>query len=428
MKFEIRSKRMDGTPVAWTFDNMTNRIFDSNGDRFLPWKHKNFEGITEHDRGKKATVFSPENPLEKSNRIMVLKIQLGLNCNYHCKYCSQASYRTNKHKVPSHEEIDRFFEMLDKADIRFVNDGDIELWGGEPLVYWKALEYMIPILRKRYPKARMGMVTNGSLLTKEKVDFLVENKCSITISHDAQGFSLRDDRNPLDDPEMKEVWLYALRRFKEAEMTFGFNVVITPANCDVFEIRKYFKEKFSPDAEFGFEGVVNYHSEENKVYMFDSDRKKTFQNSIFKAMTEEWDDESWGSLKNRVVQMLEYLVYGVPSRYISARCSSPSERNLVVNVDGTVVCCQNNNPEDFAIGHLNDFDKVSLDCMLHWSLRPNCPKCPFLTGCRGGCPVLNSAEYSKNCRNEALINSAIFAAAWFHMTDTVIDSITPIKE
>lgn len=428
MKFDILCKTIDGKPVKYVFDNMSNQIFDEDGKRFLPWQHKNFEGIKEPQHDRKAFVFSPNNPADKSTRIKVLKIQLGLNCNYHCKYCSQSSYRTNNHKVPSNEDIDRFFEMLDKADVKFVNDGDIELWGGEPLVYWKALLYMIPILRERYPKAKIGMVTNGSLLTKDKVDFLVDHKVSITISHDAQGFVLRDDHNPLDDPKMKDVWLYALKKSKENDINFGFNVVLTPINCNIFEIRQYFSEKFSPDARFGFEGVVNYHSDDNKVYIFDAKKKEIFRQSIFKALTEEWDDETWDSLKGRVVTMLEYLVYSIPAKYITARCSSPDECNLVANVDGTVVCCQNNNPEDFAIGHIKDYDNISLDCMLHWSLRPNCPSCPFLTGCRGGCPVLNTNEYKENCKNEALINSAIFAVAWFHMTNAIIEKITPIKE
>lgn len=428
MKFDILCKTLDGKPVQYVFDNMTNLIYDSNGERFDPRQHKNFEGIDEPRHTRRAFVFSPANPSDKSTRINVLKIQLGLNCNYHCKYCSQSTYRKNNHPVASKEEIDHFFEMFDKADIKFISEPKIELWGGEPLVYWKALKYLVPILHKRYPDADIAMVTNGSLLSKEKVDFLYDNGVSITISHDAQGFSMRDDVNPMDDPKMKEIWLYAMNKAKEKNLRFGFNVVITPINCNIFEVRDYFYKNFSPDVSFGFEGVVNYHSEDNKVYMFDAKKKEIFRQSIFQALTEEWEGDTWGSLKNRVIQMLEYLVHGIPAKYISARCSSPSPTNLVVDLKGDVVACQNNNPEDFSIGHLEDYNNVKTDCMLHWSLRPNCPSCPFLVGCRGACPILNTKEYYKNCRNEALINSAIFAVAWFHMTDSIIQSIVPKKE
>ena len=88
-------------------------------------------------------------PSGKGN-LRVLKIQLGLSCNYSCEYCSQ---RFVPHGEETHrEEADAFLSGLDSW-LRSTPQ-EIEFWGGEPFVYWKTLRPLAEALRERYPDAR----------------------------------------------------------------------------------------------------------------------------------------------------------------------------------------------------------------------------------------------------------------------------------
>ena len=119
---------------------------------------------------------APDNPGRKSG-IRTLKIQMGFKCNYACAYCNQASWNTFLGGAV--EDAKLFLRNLDTwfGTEQDRQDGGrnlrIEFWGGEPFVYWAKLKILSETLRRRYPKARFNIITNGSLLDDEKVDWLL---------------------------------------------------------------------------------------------------------------------------------------------------------------------------------------------------------------------------------------------------------------
>lgn len=429
MLFKIKAHTQEGENEVFYYDNIANTVKNSDNRRVYFWTKKKFEGIKQPLVNKKK-VFSPTNPLNKSKEVNALKIQLGLKCNYSCSYCSQAATRMRvaDDKAPTKADVDNFFKTLDEQGIKVWNKGRIELWGGEPLVYWKVLQYLVPKLRERWSEASISMVTNGSLLDKKKVDFFIKHKVHITISHDGPGFSLRDKNDPLDDPKTLSVWKYLLEKSVEAKMPMGFNVVISPANCDLYKLADFFKTKFDERAGFGFEGIVNYHSDSQSLMVFDKAKRELLTQQIFEILTSQWDNPVWHSLRKRAISLLEWMVYAKNTNNFGAKCESPSSKVLPVTLKGEVLNCQNCDPVEYSIGKLDDFDNVVNDAFLHWSLRPNCKNCFALSSCKGGCPYLDHKEHHINCRAERMFHSAIFAAVWFHLTDTIIDSVEPINE
>ena len=143
-----------------------------------------------------------DKPLGKSRVPRVLKIQLGLSCNYACSYCSQA-FQIADATVSKLADVEQFLTQLDG----WIADAPekIELWGGEPFLYWAKIKRLIPALAERFPAARFLIVTNGSLLSREKLDFIAVHNIAITISHDGPGQHLRGP-DPLDDPD-KRRWI-----------------------------------------------------------------------------------------------------------------------------------------------------------------------------------------------------------------------------
>ena len=123
-----------------------------------------------------AFAASPANPASKSRSVRVLKIQMGLKCNYACAYCNQAS---QPHEIQGNlDDVEAFLGNLPNwLNARDGKGLRIEFWGGEPFVYWKALRVLGGRLRAAYPLAEFNIITNGSLIDDEKIDWLERLGC-----------------------------------------------------------------------------------------------------------------------------------------------------------------------------------------------------------------------------------------------------------
>ena len=122
-----------------------------------------------------------------------VKIQLGLSCNFECEYCNQRfvphADSTNLNDVqPFVHNMPTWF---DGGDDGLGKNRSFEFWGGEPLVYWKTLKPLAEEIYKKYPNAQLSLITNGSLLDKEKVDWFDSLGFSIAVSHYGPGQFVR---------------------------------------------------------------------------------------------------------------------------------------------------------------------------------------------------------------------------------------------
>ena len=95
MRFRITCKSFPESPTeVYIYDNLTNEILDSCGNLMEFRTDEHFINIPPFNEIPKAFPMSATNPLVgKSRKVKVLKIQLGLRCNYHCSYCLQSTWR-----------------------------------------------------------------------------------------------------------------------------------------------------------------------------------------------------------------------------------------------------------------------------------------------------------------------------------------------
>ena len=423
MKFKLLCESVTTKePVIFCYDNKDNEIRDEQGNRVVvndllnidPYKTRPFTGF----------------PYGKSISLSKLKIQLGLKCNMHCAYCSQAQSRSisakfapakalvNLIKPWQKDKIGTLIEALQKYAITIKPNGRIELWGGEPLVYIKTLYKLVPRLRELYPDTDIHMITNGTLLTREIVDWLVANRISISISHDAHGYSLRDSVDPLKNSKIKTVWLYAQEQLTKADLSFGFNVVITKENCDIARVQEYFERYFSADTSFGFEGIVQPSRLED---IFEPSDAEILYENIKHVLL--YKQEAYGNLVLTARKVLATLASNTPIENIWAKCEAPRSDVLTVDLDGNVLSCQNFSKETHKIGELKDFFDIESDQFNHFSNRYGCKKCAVVQFCKGGCPLSESF-----CQNDYYYHFAIFKAVWFLLFQAEILKIKPIEE
>ena len=368
-------------------------------------------------------IFSRSFP-SKKRLLGRLRIFVGQNCNYRCAFCTQYESKFSS-AVVKKDGVDQFFKMLDAAGVELDEKCRIELWGGEPLIYQKTLKFLIPELRRRYPKATIWTISNGSLMREEILDFFIKYRVSLTFSHDAQAYFLRG-KDPLDDPKMLDMWREVVRCYKEAGFSFGINTVISQYNCDLKKIEEFFAEKL-PGVSYGFEGVVNALTNNAIQFCtFDAEHAQILHDSVVDALLNGKKSLTFDALLSRFERMIRRLIWNTSNMVFRGRCDAGGNNTLAVDLHGNVLSCHNVVSENWFIGHLNDFDSIK-PRFYHWLDRDNCSLCPFLIGCQGNCPRNNNQSHNAACGVSSVFYGAIFQAAWKALTGADIATIKRIS-
>lgn len=396
----FRFQLSDGKSLIYETDPASLKWGDGSVVDLAPLNHQ-YVHVDWSDH--KRPIFSPEEPIfGKDRAARRLKIQLGLGCNYSCSYCSQGNQR-GKETLTATADATTFVQKLSTW-----LEGEpekIELWGGEPLLYWKKIEILAPVLRYRYPNARILIITNGSLLTEAMVDFFDRWRISVAVSHDGPGQHLRGE-----DPFESEEWCRAVTwLFHKLDANASFNVVMTPGNTDMKAIIDWFRDRL------GLPVKVNI---EDPVAAYDGMSGNRFSRTQLGAMMSDTVNgiTSGDALQVRsVVNKLNLFFEGIgasrPLDTMGQMCNMDSADFLAVDLAGNVLTCQNVGDASHKIGHVDDLDKVKLDTSRHFLTRPNCNACPVVHLCAGTCMFLDGESFETSCENSWHYNLAIIFGA-----------------
>ena len=356
---------------------------------------------------------SKSTPIGKSRAPKVLKIQLGLSCNYSCSYCSQA-FQIGDATVSKLTDVDAFLSnlgaWLGAAPER------IELWGGEPFVYWAKLKRLIPALAERFPEARFLIITNGSLLTREKLDLITEYDIDIGLSHDGPGQGQRGP-DPLANPEQRR-WIEALLAERKGHVSI--NTVLTAQNHDLEAIKAWFQKRLGTDVPISLEGVVNVYDAATLLGAgrFEEADLHALRRSVFESLVS--DPGSFG-LDKRVRDFIQSLKVRRPIEALGQKCGMDRPEHIAVDLQGNVMTCQNTGAKgEHKIGHVDDFDAIALDTATHFAFRDECMSCPVVQLCKGSCMFLEGEFFKQSCANEFAFNMGIMMAAVWHLTGMVV--------
>ena len=400
--------------IYW-YDNMSSLVFDETGKIIelngLPQRYAPFPVQT-----------SIDTPAGKSHKIKVLKIQLGLSCNYECSYCNQrfvphADETTKDDVTPFLQTLPTWLET-DGSDLR------VEFWGGEPLVYWKTLQPLAEGIRSLYPKAQFSMVTNGSILDKEKNQWLDEMNFSIGLSHDGPGYHVRG-LDPFDNPEQFEMIMDLWSRLGPKHR-MSFNAMIHKDNPSRAAVSKWFKERLGFDVPIGEGAFIDPYDEGGEaVCMTDLGNHLRFRNDAFSEIRR-GEASNFGIIERKINGFIRSIVTKKPASALGQKCGMDNPENIAVDLKGNVLTCQNVsaaatsfNGESHLIGNVSDLDNVKLKTSTHWSHREGCPNCPVLQLCQGSCMFLTGDMFKLACNNAYSDNIPYFMAAWEILFGTI---------
>lgn len=396
--YVLHCRTGDGAPVRLGYSPSTGDLVDDEG-RPLFSDAESLAFLPADD-------VSPQRPGRKSARVATLKIQLGMGCNYACSYCSQSSAAADA-TVSRTADVEAFVAGLD--DWLAGAPQRIELWGGEPLLYFAKLRRLVPALRQRFPSARLCMVSNGSLLDEELLDFLERWDIYVGISHDGPGQHLRGP-DPFDDPR-KAHWLRELwRRRGGARRRVSFNVVFTPANADLAATRAWLAERVGDEAiALETEGVVSVHDDRTLAGAgrWTPQDYLRLRASIVAAFRS-GHALRFESLREKARDFLLSVQQRRPAAALGQKCGMDRPDQLAVDLLGNVMTCQVTGAQGrHALGHVSRLQDVALTTATHWSHRECCTHCPVVQLCQGGCMFQQDAHFAQSCENEYQYNLGI---------------------
>ena len=419
MKFKFYLEKEKGeSELVLNYDNSTSELRYENGDIVIAQNvFKDWIPFYKMDAGKR--------------NLTKIKIQLGLKCNYSCEYCSQRFVPRNPNDTYIHEEegataqeITEFIKRFDKISVG--EELKFELWGGEPFLYFEKMQMVTEQLHKKYPEAKFSVITNGSLINQEIIDFIQKYNFSVSISHDGVGQKTRGP-DPLEDTDKKK-WLFKLRNLLVPDNRFSVNAMIHKDNDSRVEVQRWIKNNFGV-VPIGEGGTVDAYDEGGASMSWKNNeehikyRRKAFQEIMSRKI------DQFHILTQKIDNFLNTLKEQRPSSSLTQKCTMDLPDIMAVDLNGNVTTCQNvtassNNPDGIShhIGHMDDLEAVNIKTGTHWSDREECPKCPVLHLCQGSCLFLSSGskEWRLSCDNSYSDNVVWLAAALYELTGHIL--------
>jgi len=405
-----------------SYDNSNSSLHDIGKDIIYPLEKPFKKDLSSYNY--RAFPLSKDNPAPKSRDFSTLKISLGLKCNYSCEYCSQRFVPGAELEQPFNAE-----EFVDKVSSNFIFGDEgafkkIEFWGGEPLLYWNKIVSMTELFKEKYPKLYFSIITNGSLMTKEKADWLYEMGFGMAISHDGPGQKVRGP-NPFDVPRIKEAILYLYNKMAP-EGRISFNAMLNNDNTSRAAIQEYFVNfTGDPNVNIGEGGFVDAYDIGGLAMSLEKTKFKSFSFESFKQIRQ-FKCTNFITVKTKISGFFDTIFKSKKSSGLSQKCGMDKMDSIAIDLDGNVITCQNltvnavsPNGNSHKIGHIDDFDNISLNTATHWSHRKDCSTCPVLQLCQGSCMYIEGPLWDASCNNAYYDNIPYFCSVIEHMTGCV---------
>lgn len=411
-EFRVHAITPEGKTRFFLYDNMASTFVDeATGESIVPVSARgDFPVIPTTSKDTPNGKKSPK----------VLKISLGLSCNYECEYCSQRFVPRAVETSPG--DVDAFVNGLDSWVTQ--PPERVEFWGGEPLVYIKTLRPLAEKIRQKYPEAVFLIITNGSLLNPEVNDWIDRMGFHVGLSHDGPGQSVRGP-DPLEDPAKKAAILDLWNRLGPKKR-MSFNSMLNKHNLSRAAIQRFFVELTGdPNVPIGEGSLIDTYDPGGMSVTPDLEELTDFRLKAFMEARQGMAS-NFTLVRQKVLRFIEGLIKQVPATALGQKCGMDRPDNIAVDLRGNVLTCQNTSIEGTApngqshkIGHVSDLAGVKLKTSTHWSHRDECPKCPMLHLCQGSCMYLEGPLFEASCNNAFSDAVVFFASAVEYLTGCV---------
>jgi uncharacterized protein len=278
-------------------------------------------------------------------------------CNLRCQYCAFSGIYP-KRRMHSDEMMsdETAFRAIDFFLARTSNSKRIAIgfYGGEPLFNFKLIKKIVQKVKCEYgdleDKIFYSLTTNGLLLKSEIMDFLVENKFSITVSLDGpksihDKWRITEQKTPSFDLIMENIRKLKEKNLYNYQKCISFEATIMPP-FDILEVNRFF---ITHDLAKGINSRYNYVNRIDEENDFDVDKEEVKKNNLAakkflldKIVKREYDDIAnlislWFPTLRRIHNRQKL---SVDTRLNNNGICNPGSRRLFVNCSGEFFICE----------------------------------------------------------------------------------------
>ncbi len=172
-------------------------------------------------------------------KIELLVLLLTTRCNLRCLYCYLGCQEEGEEL--STDQIKALLKRLSSAP------REIVISGGEPTLFPERLAEVIGLLRRHFPRTRLSLQTNGTLLSRPLLSFFRQMKVGLGLSLDGP-----PEINEALRGQTEQV-LRGLRLLEEEGLSCGVTVTITRKNVAFLGQTALFLSLFPAVASFGLD-------------------------------------------------------------------------------------------------------------------------------------------------------------------------------
>lgn len=403
MKFAVHALQNE-QPVLLFYDSETNLVTDKKGNLLLE---------PQGDPDVAITDFSSKcNPIERKSHMEVVHLMLGTNCNNNCTFCE---VRLQQFYCSSIKDVDSFVERLRASSVTFER---VRLWGGEPLVYWKTLKRLLPALKEYLPNVKFSLVTNGFLLSKEKVDWMLDNSVDqISVSVEPFDCNDRNEKNLMLSQEGVDTLRYLKDKLKNR---FSLFVTLMPTKTNIESTIRPFQDILGFDTNFCLiplkcRSVLTWYSKKDVDEL---------SSSIFHHYNERKPFEI-GFADYFYRTFFGRLIRGSGVESVRTYCVMPYS-SVTLDLQGGVYSCHVRANKQGDISNLRELKMVG---QFHWKERESCKRCPYLQMCGGLCSSLEQGDsFNCTCHNWRGMMDGVFRAVFGSLFGVYIEKISPFEQ
>ena len=232
--------------------------FDTKDEIYQELEEKGFiknsfdlDKLMERYRSRNITVF--QGP---SLHIIVVT----LRCNFKCIYCQAASRPMEEKEYDMNlDAAKRVVDFIFKSPSPSIT---IEFQGGEPLVNWPVVKFIVEYARKKNETEKkqllLSLVSNFSLMSEEKLNFLIKNKVSLCTSLDGPE-KIHNKNRPWPEGKSYQIttlWIEKIKKLekereKKGEKMYHLSALLTVSKNSL----PFPKEIVDEYLKWGFDGM-----------------------------------------------------------------------------------------------------------------------------------------------------------------------------
>lgn len=325
------------------------------------------------------------------SNINTVFLTFGNGCNFKCRHCMQEPMQSINAADKLTEECVQY--LLNLAKHKQGKKIHIRLWGGEPLLYFDAIKDTV---RKLGDNFTYALISNGSLLTAEIVEFLNAYGIPFILSNDGENTTLTRGVNVLEDQHLHKLFM--------AINDKTINMILTAHSQNIRECWQYF-EKICPGVPVSMELLLHTWDYPQDLYDFDFDKLKAEFNAIAQQALQ---DTAHGLARSNARMVMnkyaEHLIRTIQTadtdgslNYLPIPLCRQIVHTLNLDTVGNIYACHNSND---IVGNIytpysevvNTYLKNNNKSFLPGS---ECLNCEYVAFCRGGCPLELTDEKRK---------------------------------